>query len=113
MGDTLTFTLEPYVTLSCDNFDRLGMIKRHLLQGANLSYVLFVLFSGRLGLEEKDVYKRKEKNAKMDDTYSSFSRDQLCQMGTRLFLSTTINGFDINATGWKERVASKFAPLVE
>jgi len=43
---------------------------------------------------------------KIDDTHSVFIIDQLCQI-------TTIDGFDISATGWKERVASKFAPLVE
>ena len=52
IGDTLTFTLEPCVSLSCDNLDRLGVIKQYLLQSVNRSFILFALNSGNLELKK-------------------------------------------------------------
>jgi hypothetical protein len=52
IGDTLTFTLEPCMTLSYENL-RGRMIKQYLLQGVNRSFVLFPLRSGSLQLKKK------------------------------------------------------------
>jgi len=51
IGDTLTFTIDPCITLSCDNLRE--VIKQYLLQGVNRSFVLFPLRLGGLGLKKK------------------------------------------------------------
>ena len=51
IGDTPTFTIDPCITLSCDNLRE--VIKQYLLQGVNRSFVLFPLRLGGLGLKKK------------------------------------------------------------